>query len=513
MYNCKGAAAGSIPTSEEGYRIQVKAGRTNRRRRSEAGVALLIAIFVLLLIGVAAIALIVSSGTETALAGNYRSSTNVYYAAVAGLEEVRARLRSSDPNAFAKTAPAGFLPATGTAFSVCNPSYLINPLGSETVTPWVSGSTYQDTQFGQELGTICSNQFPTSWHSTPSIWQGISLAFPGPRYKWVRINGVSEQSLQLDVDGDGNADSSAPLYYNGAGFSNSSSAGQQVLEVTALAVLPNASQQPTQKLVQYLIVPVPVTLPPFLAALTISDSSVPGNSATYLAPANNSNFLVLGNDFGCNGNPTALPPVLAIGVFQSPDVAGVKGGIQSTPASVAGNYTGSGSAPSVNTVSNTLTPSQLNAIVQTIQQNADATIPSGSPGAQKAFLNSLGMSPTNILTLVANGDLDLAGWGGTGYGLLLVTGTLYYDPSTSWNGIILVIGNGVLTNNDKHLNGLISGAVYVANTQLPDPNLGGGVVSFSQDMDGNGVRYSSCWIQRAQPTSGYKVLSFHEIAQ
>ncbi len=54
---------------------------------------MLIAIFILLLIGAVAIALVVSSGTESALAGNYRSSTTVYYAAVAGLEEVRARLR------------------------------------------------------------------------------------------------------------------------------------------------------------------------------------------------------------------------------------------------------------------------------------------------------------------------------------------------------------------------------------------------------------------------------------
>jgi len=55
-------------------------------RRSEAGIALLTAIFILLLIGVVAIALIVSSGTESALAGNYRSSAGVYYAALAGVE-------------------------------------------------------------------------------------------------------------------------------------------------------------------------------------------------------------------------------------------------------------------------------------------------------------------------------------------------------------------------------------------------------------------------------------------
>ena len=59
---------------------------------SERGVALLIAIFALLLISVVGIALIVSTGTDSALARNYRTSTGAYYAALAGLEEGRGRL-------------------------------------------------------------------------------------------------------------------------------------------------------------------------------------------------------------------------------------------------------------------------------------------------------------------------------------------------------------------------------------------------------------------------------------
>jgi len=67
----------------------MKAQFTNRKRRRESGIALLISIFILLLISVVAIALIVSSGTETAMAGNYRTATSAYYAALAGLEEGR----------------------------------------------------------------------------------------------------------------------------------------------------------------------------------------------------------------------------------------------------------------------------------------------------------------------------------------------------------------------------------------------------------------------------------------
>src|SRR6266699_3727144 len=115
-----------------GFRqIEMGLRRPTRKRRQEAGIALLIAIFILLLIGVVAIALVVSSGTESALAGNYRSSTNVYYAAVAGLEEVRARLRSNNPNSFNNTAP-GFLPPPGT-LGDCNPVYVINSRGGEAI--------------------------------------------------------------------------------------------------------------------------------------------------------------------------------------------------------------------------------------------------------------------------------------------------------------------------------------------------------------------------------------------
>jgi Tfp pilus assembly protein PilX len=50
---------------------QLKIGSTRR----QAGTALLIAIFALLLISVVGIAMLVSTGVDTALAGNYRTST------------------------------------------------------------------------------------------------------------------------------------------------------------------------------------------------------------------------------------------------------------------------------------------------------------------------------------------------------------------------------------------------------------------------------------------------------
>lgn len=498
-------------------------------RQAEAGIALLISIFILLLISVVAIALIVSSGTESALAGNYRSSTSVYYDALAGLEEARGRLPGVGPSAFRTTDPTTFLPLAGTCLSMGNTYYLINPVSGEVITPWDSASTYPDNQFFKEFSvsgfTAPTNPSPTA----PSIWNRAALNpgnYPGPLYKWVRINAVSEQSLNVDADADTHADATTPLYYDGTHFRNTGVCSEQVIELTAYALLPNGSQ----KLLQYIVAPAPIILPPFLAALTLSGS--PGNSPVFHAPLNNAFYAVKGDDYNCSWNPSGLPSQDAIGLFgdysgssYSSDLTAIVSGI---PTNASGtntrpNYTGQVAAPDVQYLTafpaNLQSPSQIDAVAQNIIQNAvSVTVPAGSAATQQAFLNSLAMSPSNLMTVIVKGDLDLTSWTGTGYGLLLVTGTLIYDPAATWNGIVLVIGQGKITNIDHGEYQQLNGAVFVAKTRdtsgtLLTGRIGGASVSFDPPMQGNGIRYSSCWIPRAQPFSGYKILSYHEIAQ
>jgi hypothetical protein len=499
----------------------VSARNSIRRDPREAGIALLISIFILLLISVVAISLLVSSGTESAIAGNYRAATAVYYAALAGLEEGRGRLSPKDPNSFKSTAPPGFLPAPGAPFAVGSPVYIINSVG---VAPWDPTSTYPDNEFQSE--------FPSATYPMPNPAPNVNSVsnaggIQGPSFKWVRVNGVSEQSLNINFDG--NPNSTAPVYYDGARFTNNPSSGNQVVEVTSLAVLPNGSQ----KMVQYLVASVPITLPPFLAALTLSGSQ--GSDPVFQAPTTNAVYAVKGDgDQDCNGNP--LPSKVAVGLYGSYQGVGnlqnainqLKNGIPSFPppsTAAKSNYTGQGAWPDVEPLTPPFqTPSQLDSIVQTIVQNADVIIPSGPvtyplPTLTGSALTPLGMSSTNPLTVVVNGNLNISNWSNDGYGLLLVTGTFTYDPDTNWYGIILVIGQGAVNNVEHGQYKQINGAMFVAQTRdssgnlLPDPNLGGASVTFDPPMHGNGIRYSSCWIQKAQPTSSYKILSFHEIAQ
>src|ERR1700688_4082114 len=104
----------------------MKGHRPYIESRRERGVALLIAIFALLLISVVAMALIVSSGTDSALASNYRTSASAYYAALAGIEEARGRLLPTNGNP---------IPLPATPMGLAQVVYIINPLGAEVIAP------------------------------------------------------------------------------------------------------------------------------------------------------------------------------------------------------------------------------------------------------------------------------------------------------------------------------------------------------------------------------------------
>jgi hypothetical protein len=126
------------------------------------------------------------------------------------------------------------------------------------------------------------------------------------------------------------------------------------------------------------------------------------------------------------------------------------------------------------------------------------------------------------MSVAVNGDLDLTGWSGTGYGLLLVTGTLTFDPNATWNGVILVIGQGIMKGGYEGSGtpGQINGAVLVARTlDLSGNPLSPSSPSVSPSFNyipgdtSQGIYYNSCWVQYVQSPFKYRVLSFHEIPQ
>jgi hypothetical protein len=483
----------------------MKTYRPRFTRHRQAGVALLIAIFVLLLVSVAAMAMVISSGTDAALAGNYRASTGSYYAAVAGLEEVRGRLSSKDPNYFGVAIPNP-VPLN----SIC---YLTNPANGETVDPKTSGSTYGDTQYAHEFSAA-----PVVNAYINSVWNG---ATPGPLYKWVRVNAVTEQSLNIDVNQDNIYNNTIPLYYDGTRF-NLTNTGAQVLEITALAALPGG----TQRMVQYTIAsPLPL-IASFPSALTLD-----GPSPAYGTPHSN-NYRINGADrqgpsgAGTCGSPLQ-PTQPAIGVVTAAD-----GGSSGT---VAGqlfrpdHYTGTGSPPSVVNVSGSGT-NTLPANMQTVsglEQLAQSfsTLPgvitltdaSGTgTGACTSAPPSWGTAGSPV-TIFAHCALDMSS-ASPGYGTLVVTGDLSAGGNFGWRGIILGIGQGSMSMNGGG-NGEFDGAIVLAKTHNSSGALlatpGTPSISWSGG-GGNGLYYDSCWINSALANTvsgGYPILSFRELGQ
>jgi hypothetical protein len=500
--------------------------------RSEAGIALLIAIFVLLLISVVAIALLVSSGTETALGANYRSSSTVYYAALAGLEEARGRLLPKNPNYFGAS-----VISPGTTFPLGQTIYLVNALPSETVAPWDSSNLYYDQEYQSEFGVAASS---ASWQSVNSVWNNDAQGIPGPVYKWARINAVTEKSLYMDVNQDGVYDSTTPIFYDPAHVdshgnpmpslivtSSPPSTAVQALEITALAYLPNGSQ----KFLQYLVAPITMNIT-FPAALTLDGTNVGSNSTYPLSVPSYSGFFVNGNDqYSPNSCVPGANPVSGIGYTSNSGSDTSYSNITSAiPAWNHGNYKGWGAAsPNVNYVggppapslaANLQTVAGLDDLVAAISQNADVTLNGPVIQSDSNNLMPAAMSATNPVTVVVNGDLTFNGWHATGYGILLVTGVFTYDPDATWDGIVLVIGKGIMYAHQLGT-GQFNGAVLLASTvdasgnplPISSPSLGSPSFSFTSSAQSQGIYYSSCWIQYVQSPLKYQVLSFHEIPQ
>jgi hypothetical protein len=474
---------------------------THNRRctHSEKGVALLIAISALLLISVIAISLIIAAGMETSLSGNYRSSTSAYYAARAGLEEGRGRLLPRNPDYFNATSPA-FIPAALTLHDV---RYVTNPTGGENVL-----SAYPDTEYDTEFGAGSLAGATVKTIASISPVAGIT----GALYKWVRINPITEKSINLDVNGDHVQNPTTLLFFDGQHL-NLTATGQQALEVTSLAVLPNG----TQKVLQYVVAPVILSLS-FPAAVTAV-----GN---YTGATNFGNQTA---GFGISGTDFCNPASQQYAVAGTSVTSVTNLSAKLTPA---GNYPGTGgsagppatasvgsNAAAMQNFPDPLHPGQtfdlttiagLNQLVSEIQSSADYTM------ANCSTTGNLG-SAASPTVVVVTGNCNLSGNPSPpGSGILLVQGDVQYVDHP-YDGLILAIGTGVFEQQASRLTHFY-GSLVLAQTVNPSTHAPLGVpgtptLSWLGGTGNPNLQYDSCLVANAQPAITYKPLSFREISQ
>ncbi len=180
-----------------------------RFTRSERGIALLIAIFALLLLSAVGLSMMFSADTETSINANFRTKQQVNYAALSGALEARDRLQPS------KSTSIDFIPFPTDAPNTTTPQvwYIINPGTGETATdiqPWDASNKYADTELCHETGAAAtfglscsSSPLPTSttWYTpkdNSSYGGTFGLANP-LLFKWARIQLKTDNSGPVPV--------------------------------------------------------------------------------------------------------------------------------------------------------------------------------------------------------------------------------------------------------------------------------------------------------------------------
>jgi len=506
-----------------------------KTREKERGVALVVALLVLLLITAVGIGMITMSNTETNVSANFRDEQTAYFAAKAGIEEVRDRLRAGAANSLNTSTLLTTIPApmAGQPGGVL---YVINPLGSETVAPWnLTGSNYPDNDIIKELN--CTGTAPTgAWYvTTPFTASSSYAASPQLQWKWVRVMAKINKSdtgctLVTSVDG---TTLGQLVCWNGAyetttvaGTCNAANANwYPVYELTALAVTSGGSRRMMQYEVSQNSFPV-------IPGAFVFDGSGPNFN-----PPNSNAFSVIGTDVSHAGTGTGVTGSIngqacpapvnqpALGAYDPGGVTTLTTDI----ASRASNYTTSTPAVAVMNVNPTLSSDSIN--LTTVDGLTKLVNEVTTAAGANVYAN--GVTPTNLGTTsnpvinVVHGDLTI---GGSGAGVLLVTGTLTLHGNFAWNGIILVIGEGAVVK-DGGGNATVEGAMFMGNLYSDAYNVNNGpgaYPAFSNPIplgaspqnppgrpffgwNGGGtanVQYDSCWI-----TAVMQSLPYHLVAQ
>jgi hypothetical protein len=500
--------------------------------------ALILVLLTLLLLSAIGMGMMFMADTETTVNTNYHDIQLAFFAMRGGLEEVRDRARSNS------AAPLT-LPTTmpGNAGSIL---YLINPAGvADVVDPQNMASAYPDDEYCHEsftglvlanpgVGVPCTVGPPLAdvapYVNSVSPNNGTASAL---KFKWARVtlkqNGTFPNSvvdatkpLADQVCWQTANNQEVPLSVIGvyADCKAAQDAGKDaspVYIVTSLAVTPQGSRRMGQYEVGGL------TISPPGGSLELD-----GPGATFTPRPSSKNYFTSGIDTGgagyaATGGPGAcatpaggLVPGVATG--DAAGVASIDASLTANP-NRSSNYTGAGGTPSVvnagaggtNQFSGTwATPATLDALVASISNMADVAYTCGIGAPCSPAGGVVGTNAAPQITYV-NGDFNMGA--GSGAGVLVVTGTLSFTGNASFNGLILVIGQGAISESGGG-NGGFNGSVFVARTQsatAPYSELGAlGAPTFSWNGGGTSfIQYNSCWASVGNKMS-YNAIAMRE---
>ena len=506
------------------HNLQSVHGPSPVRPRRESGMALVVVLLLLLLVSAIGLGMIYMSNTESSINGNYRDSQLAFFSMRAGLEEVRDRMRTNSPWPIV---PPAAMP--GNANSIL---YVVNPAGAaDVVAPNTTGNPYFDDELCHETFSAMAMANPgtnvpcTSKPPAGDVAPVVNSISPGTntasalKFKWVRMtlkendtfaNGVPAAYTHAGQPANAqicyqslSAQEIAVTAVAGGIYATCDAAfkaGQDaspVYVVTTMAVTASGSR----RIGQYEIASLNVAGPPVALGMD-------GPAAVYNPTPSSSNYFINGQDNAVAGagwgGPGSCTPtganLPAITVGDNAGVNNITTSLQGPPDRTA-NYTGAGMAtPSIANGSATSlsgewsTPAQLDNLVSSIANIADTTYTCGI-GAPCSPTGGVAGTNANPQITYVNGDFNLGN--GSGAGVLVVTGTLSFQGNASFNGLILVIGQGAMTESGGG-NGGFNGSVFMAKTHssvAPYPELATlGTPTIAWNGGGKAfIQYNSCW--------------------
>jgi hypothetical protein len=492
------------------------AGQRRAARSTERGMALLIAVFALLVLSAAGMGLLYMTNTEARVGGNYRDAQTTYFDARAGIEEAISRLGVKDASIKPTLLPTA---TNAQVFYIINGSWTGS--GSNVIKPWDPTNKYFDTElchegdmFGSGVltnpgATKVTEPCPATTASIPNgsttgWWTATSSLLPsgtGLQYKWVRVTlkaNVSSAPDGGDTGTNGTAktryvnESTTYTKYSMVYWNNTlgpSNAGTETMTqgnntpvymVTAMAMSPMGSRRMLQA--EATILPSAGTTFPYTLEATSNACGAITMTGAATTDSFNSNLGAYGATLSGGGtNISSSGSVATLGGIALQGSATINGSISAGNSNfhwqngknlAACSGTGSGVTYGVNTTgSGTCTGGSCVIGAPPASTPPTPTIPTLTPGGsvlnpasgtstysptQVANLSAAGKPPTFNLSHTASITFSggLSGGSATNiYGLTLIgTSSVTFGPGT-YNIDYLTVSNGCKIN--------INGPVYL----------------------------------------------------
>jgi len=425
----------------------------------QSGIALLVALIIMTSLSLLALSLALLTDSLIRLNTNAQNRAQAHYAALAGLEEGRGRLRPSAPDAISPT----LLPQ-----NVKDVLYIVNSRSQDPVNPTSPSSPYFDYEYAQEFSGGFSGANLRGTVASDQPGAGTAYAIP---YKWVRITLKTEYAAKQDVNQDGVLDTTTPVYWDGShqDLATSMPAGVPVYRLTAFAVGPSGARK-------LLHAEVGRAGGASSSSPTISASLATASSVS-LVGTSIPNLTVSGLDSCAAQN---LPGISAGGTITTKDKVTILGmptpSLQNAPAP----------SPSA---SNLIQSWQASAVpILTADPTHVSSTSTGYVGTNVA-LSQQGTPPQPVI-VYADKALSIGGTNAGGVGMLLVNGNLNITAGFSYTGLIIVNGNVILDNDVGNVT--IAGALIASGTVT--------VAADSNDTNAIMVRYSPCAVAQATQT-------------